>query len=191
MTARSRQAGTFAYRLTQLVGLHVSCEYLGNGRDRAYSGWHVSWGNGPTIEEMQAHVAALAQHYPAIARADLRYDRGCTDLGEAVALLRHLDAHPAEAPSISVFAGQLAFDDVSYPERSDEVWLERGRALLSLSRHGSLTGDVVRQLADRAVRGWPAVLAWLDAIAAAADNPDVIDLDHHRARALARGGRRA
>jgi hypothetical protein len=174
VSARSRQAAQLAYFLEQRAGLHrVECVWMGAGTDRAYSGWQLQWIDGPTPQEMRGLVAQLADQAPALGTADLRYSRGRTDLAEAAALLRYLDDHPDEAMDANTFTVDAAFTATSYPESSLDPWPQRARALLSLSQHASLhTGDALPALIRRIrADGWNGAIAWLDAIAASADDP--------------------
>jgi len=63
----------------------------------------------------------------------------------------------------------LAFDEISYPERSEDTWLYRAEALLLLDSspdHPRLTAESLRELASRAELGWDVALYWLDRITA-------------------------
>jgi hypothetical protein len=175
MSIRCRDATRLAYLLGHHTGIpDLRCEYRGAGSDPIYSGWQLTWGDGPTQDEMRMLVAHLAEQVPGVDTAALRYRRGSTDLAEAVALLRYLDDHPALVTDISMVIARTAFDTTSYPERSDERWLSRARALLSVGGRSALTW--------RALRGWSFVLAWLDGITVAAEDPTVAKLDQARAR---------
>lgn len=167
-----------AYLLEQRTGLRrIRCEYRGAGSDPHFSGWHVTWGDGPTKEEMRELVAQLADQVPGLDIAELRYSRSGSDLGEVVALLLYLDQHPGAG--FVPFMGEIAFSATSYPERSDELWLRRARALLSIGRYD---GQIA--LAERAARDWVSALEWLDSIAAADADPTIPKLAQSRARRL-------
>ncbi len=163
-TNRSRQAWQLSRALTESAGIDVRLEYHG-ARRGSYGGWHIQWCGGPIVADMREHVAALADQYPAIAAAHLEYVRSSTDHGEAVALLLWLDASQHEIPFLSMWTAREALAECGYPEDADEVWQERGRALLSLSPYTTLAGETVDTLRRHAGRGWAAALAWLDGIA--------------------------
>jgi hypothetical protein len=169
MTSRSRQAVRLVELLRRRSGVRVDCSWWGNGRDGRYSGWHLEWPDGPTVPEMRGLVCELTAQVPAVAGAGLHYDRSETELGKTVALLRYLGAHPEYAPVATPVTASLAFDEISYPERSEDTWLYRAEGLLLLDSspdHPRLTAESLRELASRAELGWDVALSWLDHIAA-------------------------
>ncbi|NEW33868.1 hypothetical protein GV791_15035 [Nocardia cyriacigeorgica] len=168
MTSKSRQAGQLAYQLSQRIGgSRVDIAYHGPRRDW-YGGWHVEWADGPTLDEMRALIAEQRHRFPVIASTDLRYNRGNTDLAEAVAVLLHLDQHPGERSYLDSTLAVVAFDRTSYPERAGEVWQQRGRALLAAGGGIYYNGPSLDALRHRMRDGWDAVLEWLDGNAAVA-----------------------
>jgi hypothetical protein len=178
VTARSRQAARLAYKIEQRARLRgVECIWMGGGSHPTYSGWQLRWTDGPTADEMRTLVAELADHVPALDLGELRYSRSHTDLADAAALLRYLDTHSEQAVHVNTLTVEVAFASTSYPETSPEHWRQRARALLSLSRHNTLSSGEALQALTAHVRahGWPATLSWLDAIADSRTDPDVID----------------
>ncbi|HEX4252805.1 MAG TPA: hypothetical protein VH008_33390 [Pseudonocardia sp.] len=169
MTSRSRQAVRLVELLRRRSGVQVECAWWGLGRDHRYSGWHLEWVDGPTEPEMRALVCEFKAQVPAIDAVGLHYDRSETELGKTVALLRYLCVRPEYAADATPVMASLAFDKISYPERSEEIWLYRAEALLLLDSspvHPRLTAESLRELASRAELGWDEVLSWLDGITA-------------------------
>lgn len=171
MTSRSRQAVRLVELLAQRGGVRTECSWWGNGRDGRYSGWHLEWTDGPTVPEMRSLVCELKAQVPAIDGSALHYDRSETELGKTVALLRYLGAYPEYASVATPVMASIAFDETSYPERSEDTWLYRAEALLLLDSspdHPRLTAESLRELASRADLGWDEALGWLDRITAGA-----------------------
>lgn len=169
MTLRSRQAVRLVELLRRRSGVRIECSWWGNGRDHRYSGWHLEWPDGPTVPEMRSLVCEFKAQVPAVDAVGLHYDRSETELGKTVALLRYLCVRPEYAPEVTPVMASIAFDEISYPERSEDTWLYRAEALLLLDSspdHPRLTAESLRELASRAEHGWDEVLLWLDRLTA-------------------------
>jgi len=180
VSTRSRQAFHLARRLTERAGVPVTIEWHGasSPRNRPWTGWRITWTDGPTVPTMTAHVAQLADRAPALDVAELRYDRGPTDLAELTALLGHLGQRPELAARITPMLARDAWEHTEHPERLDEHTQGRARALLA--EHDTALGAHT-DLAQRGhAGGWDAIVRWLDQLAATLA-AEIIDLAAERA----------
>ena len=111
--------------------------------------------------------------------AELSYCRRLSAFGDATALLVWLRRHSgaAEVSAVSLVAAR---DEVSYPERADAATLRRARTLLGRSPSGTVSYDLLRELAGHARGGVEEVQRWLDDVDRAATG--VVDLAAERAR---------
>lgn len=182
MSTRSRDAALLAQALTQHTAVPVMVTYHGHAQGRA-GGWHVEWCDGPTDTTMRELVTKLGLAHSI--RCPIRaYDRASTDLAEACALLARVASAPELATRVGTVLAADAYRTASYPEAADAQTRRRAEALLSLSPHRTLELDVLDRLREHATTtgGWVGVLAWLDGIAAAAQDLDVVDLTIVRRR---------
>jgi hypothetical protein len=184
MSARSIQAGRLGYELACTLDLRrVEIHWSGTKKVDSFGGWRVEWLNGPTVRHMRLLVKQYAKRFPAVPVADLGYDRCSTPLAEAITLLLYIDRDRSWADGIETSLVYSAFDAVDWPERADQVWHDRARALLRYTPAGgcsSVTAYAVRALAEHARNGWDYALAWLDRLAALAEASNVINLASRR-----------
>jgi hypothetical protein len=185
MSARSTQSARLAYELAGDIGLRrVDIRWSGTKRRGNWGGWRVEWTDGPTMRRMREFIETRAAQFPAVLVADLGYDRGSTDLAEVIALLVYVDRNRNWVTRIECPLLLLGYDEVDWPERADEVWQKRARALLRYARPPITRAGAVNILGTHARSGWAAALAWLDQLVAehAAEDQalNVVDLANWR-----------
>lgn len=188
MSARSAQAARLGYELARTLGLRrVEVRWSGQKKSGSFGGWRVEWTDGPTVPQMRLLVGRHAARYPAVPVADLGYDRCRTPLGEAVALLLYVDRDRDWIADLVTPLVLSAYDAIAWPERADEVWQNRARALLRYTPDPGppvVTAHAVRALAAHARTGWEDALARLDRLAAEhvalTEGSNVIDLASRR-----------
>lgn len=188
MSGRSDQARRLGYELARQLGLrHVEVRWSGEKRTGSFGGWRVEWTNGPTVPSMRALVEQHAEWFPAVPVADLGYDRCQTGLAEAIALLLYVDRDRSWADCIETPLILSAFDVIEWPEHADQVWHDRGHALLRHtpdSGHSAVMAYAVGALARHARTGWDNALAWLDRLVvehvAQSEASNVVDLAARR-----------
>jgi hypothetical protein len=167
MSARSTQAARLGYELATDLGLQrVEVQWSGEKKRGCFGGWRVEWTDGPTASRMRSLVGQRAAQFPAVPVADLGYDRCRTQLAEVVALLLYVDRDRSWVASVECPLLISGYDSVDWPERADEIWQCRARALLRYARHPITTAGAVNVLGTHARAGWDAALAWLDQLAA-------------------------
>lgn len=164
MGTRSAEAGRLAGLLSLKIGRRVECAWHGSRTDH-WGGWHVSWCDGPTVEQMQELVTRAAPQVPKIAEAPLRYSRAQSDHGHAVAVLLWLDADRTRLAFTPSGIIALAHDEVGFPERTADVWHRRATALQLLGSQAVVTTATAEVLTRHASPGWDAALRWLDRVA--------------------------
>jgi hypothetical protein len=193
MSARSTQARQLGYEVIHELGLHhAEVRWSGQRKTGSFGGWRVEWTNGPSVPGMRTFIERHAARFPAVPIADLGYDRCGTGLAEAIALLLYVDRDRSWVDCIETSLIPSAFDAVDWPERADQVWFERARALLRHTPDASrstVTAYAVRALARHARVGWDNALAWLDRLVvehgAVADATNIVDLASRRETYLA------
>ena len=181
MSATARQAWRFAELLGTACGVEVTVACSGRPGGGTWGGWVVQWSDGPTEAEMRGIAAAVlpAAGGSGSTAAELSYCRRLSAFGDATALLVWLRRHSgaAEVSAVSLVAAR---DEVSYPERADAATLRRARTLLGRSPSGTVSYDLLRELAGHARGGVEEVQRWLDDVDRAATG--VVDLAAERAR---------
>lgn len=161
--------------LSEAAGVPVEIRWSG-------SGWRLEWADGPTATTMRIRAAELAERVGADVEA-LRYYRAATNAAEVAALLAWLEQHPEKAAAVTYSDARHAHNDTDHPDRLGAATLRRARALCDLHPAGMITPKALGQLRTYAgLGGWPAVLAWLDGLAAAQNDPDVVSLAQFRDR---------
>ena len=88
------------------------------------------------------------------------------DLAEVIALLLYVDRDRTWVPRVECPLLLSGYESVDWPERADEVWQNRARALVRYARHPMTTARAVNVLGTHARTGWEVALAWLDRLAA-------------------------
>jgi hypothetical protein len=185
MSGRSIQAGRLGCELARdLRLLRVEVRWSGTNKSGSFGGWRVEWTDGPTVPVMRAHVEERAERFPAVPVADLSYDRCRTNLTEAVALPLYVDSDRYWVDRLECPLLLSGYDYVDWPERADEIWQNRAKALLRYARRPITTASAVNVLGTQAQAGWDSALAWLDRLAAEqsdeAEASNVVDLASRR-----------
>jgi hypothetical protein len=169
-----RVGRSLAFRIAGQTGLigRLECTWWSADDDpQTGGGWCLSWVDGPTIEQMTFLTVEMRHHEPALqVGTSHRYRRSGSELGQAVALLHHLQQSPASGAQATADTVRIAFDATGWPERLPSTWQARGHALLAADpgRTHRLTPAAVLRLSDYIrTQSWDGAMRWLDRRASA------------------------
>lgn len=170
-----------AYELSGLTGVTIAVEYEGpRSRDGRYGGWTLSWAAGPGRNEMRDLARArFPQWASAVDLARIRWDRSLgTEEQAAAAVLAWMAEHPDDAADALIVSEDAL---PSHPDRLPAPTQRRAATLAAAGWRHHCSGETHHELVAQARLGWPAVAAWLDALAEQQDAV-VLPLRARRAR---------
>lgn len=148
--SRPRQMHILARALTDRYDVTFTAAYEEHRHE-----WRMDWCSGPTEDEVRGAISRLAAGLPAV--TSLRVYRGYSDLDQAAALLKWLDADPSRLTGLSTWNVDEAFAQTRYPEQAGDAWIWRAKRLLEV---GYLHTAGLSWLRGRT---WPQAVAELDA----------------------------